>query len=151
MVRFVAALVAGMCCWGCRLDPHEQEPKTNLPSMVRIPSGTFIMGDGEAYCGEDERSVRLTSDFWLGQYEVTNQEYLELLQWAYDQRYVTVDSHWVYDNLDGSTEKLVVLHNPYCEIAFSGGVFTLRDAGHGIIPDHPMTAVTWYGAGCSPI
>jgi formylglycine-generating enzyme required for sulfatase activity len=52
----------------------------------------------------------------------------------------------IHDNLDGSTEELLDLDTASCEIAFSGGTFSVRDAGHGINPDHPVKAVTWYGA-----
>ncbi len=116
------------------------------PGMVLVPAGTFIMGDGEAYCGEDEHWVTLTRDFYLGQHEVTNQEYLEAVQWAYDHGYVTATTSSVRDNLDGSTQELLDLDDVSCEISFSGGIFSLRDAGHGINPDHPVIEVTWYGA-----
>ena len=125
------------------------------PSMVLVPSGTFIMGDGVAHCGVDERQVTLTRDFWLGQYEVTNQEYLGLVQWAYDRGYVTATSSSVRDNLDGSTEELVDLDDGDCELVFYGGAFSLREADYalqhaypeGYDPaDHPMKRVTWYGA-----
>jgi len=49
--------------------------------MVVVPAGIFIMGDGTAWCGADEREVTLTRPFCLGQHEVTNQEYLEAVQW----------------------------------------------------------------------
>ncbi len=125
------------------------------PSFVYVPAGTFIMGDGVAYCGEDERQVTLTHDFWIGQYEVTNREYLELLQWAYDRGYVTATLWSVRDNLDGSIRELVDLDSPDCELAFSDGVFSLREADYalqhaypeGYDPaDHPMKEVTWHGA-----
>jgi len=115
-------------------------------SFVLVPSGSFTMGDGVSYCGVGERAVTLTRDFWLGQYEVTNQEYLDLVQWAYDRGYVTATSSSVRDALDGSTQELVDLGDGDCEIAFSGGVFTLSDAGHGVNGDHPMKEVTWYGS-----
>ena len=125
-----------------------------VPAMVLVPSGTFIMGDGVAWCGVDERQVTLTRDFWLGQYEVTNQEYLDLLRWAYDRGYVTADSSSVRDNLDGSTEELVDLDDEHCELVFSNGIFSLREVDYalraypeGYDPaDHPMKEVTWYGA-----
>ena len=118
-----------------------------LPPPVFVPAGIFIMGDGAAaVCGLDEREVTLTRDFYLGQYEVTNEEYLEAVQWAYDHGHVTATSSSVRDNLDGSTAVLLDVGATDCEIAFSGGVFSLRDAGHGINPDHPVINVTWYGA-----
>ena len=117
--------------------------------MVRVPSGTFTMGDGEAHCGRDEHQVTLTRDFWIGQFEVTNEDYRRLVQWAYDRGYVTATASSVRDNLDGSTVELVDLDDDpegECEIAFFDGVFSLRDAGRGIHPNHPMREVTWYGA-----
>jgi formylglycine-generating enzyme required for sulfatase activity len=104
------------------------------------------MGDGEAVGGWDERQVTLTRDFYLGQHEVTNQEYLESVQWAYDHGYVTASTLAVWDNLDGSTTKLLDLEPRDCEIAFSQGVFSIRDMGYGIHPDHPVFYVTWCGA-----
>jgi formylglycine-generating enzyme required for sulfatase activity len=105
------------------------------------------MGDGAAYCGVSERNVSLTRDFYLGQHEVTNQDYLEAVQWAYDHDYITATTSSVLDNLDGSTMELLDLDDGDCEIAFSGGVFSLHDAGHGgSNGDHPVKEVTWYGA-----
>ncbi len=108
--------------------------------MVLVPAGSFIMGDGAAPCGVDEREITLTRDFYLGQHEVTNQEYLEAVQWAHDHGYVTATTSSVRDNLDGSTVELLDLDDPHCEIAFSGGVFSL------VNPDHPVIEITWSGA-----
>jgi len=117
----------------------------SIPGMAAVPAGVFTMGDGVASCGTDQRQVTLTRDFYLGLHEVTNQEYLEAVQWAYDQGHVTATTSSVHDNLDGSTNELLDLDGS-CEIAFSGGTFILRDAGHGINPDHPVKEVNWYGA-----
>ena len=114
--------------------------------MVLVPAGTFSMGDGVAYCGTNQHQVTLTRDFYLGQHEVTNQEYLEAVQWAYDHDYVTATPSSVRDNLDGSTVELLDLDDTDCELAFSGGAFSLRNASHGINSDHPVKEVTWYGA-----
>ncbi len=84
--------------------------------MVTVPAGVFIMGDGVAYCGQDE-------------HEVTNQEYLEALQWAYDHGYVTATTATVEDNLDYSTMELLILASQFCEIQFDGaGSFHLRES-----------------------
>ncbi len=115
-------------------------------AMVQVPAGVFTQGDGGAVCGINEREVTLTHDFYLGQHEVTNQEYLEALQWAYDNGYVTATTYSVTDNLDGSVQELLDLDAVDHEIAFSGGTFFLCDAGYGINPDHPVKEVTWYGA-----
>jgi formylglycine-generating enzyme required for sulfatase activity len=70
--------------------------------------------------------VTLTRDFYIGQHEVTNQEYMEALQWAYDRGCVTATTSTVRDNLDGSTEEL------------------LPD---GYDPSNrPVQKITWFGA-----
>jgi formylglycine-generating enzyme required for sulfatase activity len=154
-------LLTSLSQGGWRMRVHEGETKTEFsvaavdsitffevtnPEVVVVPAGTFTMGDGSAYCGVDTREVTLTRDFYLCQHEVTNQEYIEAVQWAYAHGHVTATTSSVMDALDGSTEELLDLDDPECEIAFSGGVFELRDVGHGINPDHPVMEVTWYGA-----
>jgi formylglycine-generating enzyme required for sulfatase activity len=127
------------------------------PDMVLVPAGAFTMGDGSAYGGLDEHEVTLTRAFDLGQHEVTNQEYMEALQWAYDNGYVTVGAGTVQDNLDDSTEDLLDLSEGDCEIQFDGaGSFYLREspssAAQSAYPggydpsDHPVMEVSWYGA-----
>lgn len=112
--------------------------------MTLVPAGSFTMGDGTAYCGTNQRTVTLTNSFFLGKHEVTNGEYRDALQWAYNQnpRLVTATSSTVQDNLDGSTAELVDLASSYCQISFSGGTFTV-DAGK---ESFPMVEVSWYGA-----
>lgn len=117
-----------------------------VPGMVRVTAGSYDMGDGYGFCGFDIHTVTFTNDFDLGVTEVTNREYLEAVQWAFDHGYVTASSSTVRDNLDGSTVEILDLDDPDCMIAFGGGVFSLRDAGGGEEPDHPVCEVTWYGA-----
>jgi formylglycine-generating enzyme required for sulfatase activity len=139
--------VATVLWAGCSTTSGPSESGDDTPpGMVLVPAGSFVMGDGESYCGESERDVTLTRDFYLGQHEVTNQEYLAAVQWAYDNGYVTATTSSVQDSLDRSTVELLNLDDLDSEIAFSDGVFSLRDAGHGINPDHPVKEVTWYGA-----
>ena len=113
--------------------------------MVLVQAGFFTMGDGVSLCGLQQHQVTLTRDFHLGRHEVTNQEYMDAVQWAYEHGYVTATAESVRDNLDGSTQELLDLDGS-CEIAFSGGTFTLRDVGYGINPDHPVMEVSWYGS-----
>ena len=134
--------------WHPEWTSCEPNPCLLLPEMATVPAGAFIMGDGDSlsHCGVDEREVTLTRDFHLGKYEVTNEEYLEAVQWAYDRGHVTVTTSSVRDNLHSDNKQLLDLDDADCEIEFSNGTFTLRDAGHGINPDHPVIEVTWYGA-----
>jgi formylglycine-generating enzyme required for sulfatase activity len=116
------------------------------PRFAVIPAGTFVMGDGVSDCAHEERRVTLTHDFLLGQTEVTTEQYLKALNWAYKNGLVAVDLTSIRDLLDNSTKAVVNLNDPECEIQFLGDRFDLRDGGHGINPTHPMKFVTWYGA-----
>ena len=137
-------LMLGGCSDTSGPDESEGGDDPEPPEMVYVQHGTFTMGDGAAYCGGDEHWVTLTNDFYLGQHEVTNAEYAEALQWAYDQdpRLVTATSSSVRDAMDDSTEELLDLDDSDCEISFSGGVFTV-DTGK---EQHPVIEVTWFGA-----
>lgn len=65
-------------------DPQYSQPYLE-PEMVLVEGGTFTMGcvesrDGE--CSENELPTREVSlsDFWIGKYEVTNEEFVLFLQ-----------------------------------------------------------------------
>jgi sulfatase modifying factor 1 len=152
-VRAIRMVLGAWLCvvvalgFGCSSTSGPSGSDDTLPEIILVPAGSFVMGDGAAYCGTAEHEVTLTRDFYLGGHEVTNQEYLEAVQWAYDREYVTATASSVLDNLDGSTAELLDLGDESCEIAFSDGVFSVRDAGHGgTNGDHPVKEVTWYGA-----
>ena len=123
--------------------------------MVLVPAGSFIMGDTISPCAV-EHEVTLTRYFYMGQTEVTNAEYLDALQWAYDNGYVTATTTTVRDNLDGEGRELLDLDSETSEIQFDGaGRFYLRQADfavehaypNGYEPlDHPVIEVTWFGA-----
>jgi formylglycine-generating enzyme required for sulfatase activity len=115
-----------------------------LVGFVSISAGTFTMGsptdEPGRYNNEPQHQVTLTHGFDIQAREVTNQQYMELAQWAYDQGHVTADGSYLYDNLDGSTEVLKELGAESPEISFSNGVFSC------INPDQPVKSVTWYGS-----
>lgn len=108
------------------------------PAMVTMPVG-FLMGDKDTP-DEMPHVVTLTHRFYMGEYEVTNGQYVELLQWAYNNFYVVATPSVVADNLDTGTSPLVDLEDEDCQIDFNGGVFTTP------YPDRPMIDVSWYGA-----
>jgi formylglycine-generating enzyme required for sulfatase activity/pimeloyl-ACP methyl ester carboxylesterase len=116
--------------------------------FVRIPAGTFTMGSptNEYGRGSDEtqHTVTLTTPFLMSATEVTNQQYADMAQWAYDRGYCSVTSSIIHDNMDGSTHKLLDLNADHgnCEISFSNGTFTV-DSGK---ETHPVKEVEWYGA-----
>ena len=122
----------------CELNPCEVAPI----DMVLVPGGRFVMGDGQAGCGEDEREVTLTGSFYLGRFEVTNQQFADALQGAYDRRLVVATPTSITDNLDGSTEELLDLDDRLCPISLSDGRFVVEIGQE----NHPAIEVTWFGA-----
>lgn len=114
------------------------------PGYVLIPAGTFMMGSPtdelERYTDETQHQVTLAHDVFVQVTEVTNQQYAECAQWAYNHGYVTATNYYLYDNLDGSTQILKLLDLPEQDILFSGGLFTCRN------PSHPVKYVSWYGS-----
>ncbi len=125
---------AGQYCPGC---------------FVSIPSGTFMMGSptNELLRNTDEtqHQVTLTHSIYVQTTEVTNLQYMELAQWAYDNGHVTATSASLSDELDGSTQELLELDGAdpsygTCEVSFIAGVFSC------INPTHPVKYVTWYGS-----
>jgi len=129
----------------CRLRVTADDG-ANLDDFVYVAPGTFTMGSpadepGHDYWGDEtQHQVTLTHGVYVQTTEVTNQQYMELAQWAYDHGYATATSASLRDNLDGSTQILKTLGSGDYEISFSNGVFSC------INPDHPVQTVTWYGS-----
>jgi formylglycine-generating enzyme required for sulfatase activity len=125
----------------CRLRVTADD---GLDNFVYIPGGTFTMGSPTDEPGRDDNEIQhqvtLTHGFYVQTTEVTNQQYMELAQWAYDHGHVIVMSYELRDNFDGSTQILMSADTELREISFSNGVFSC------IRPNHPVKYVTWYGS-----
>ena len=114
--------------------------------FVYCPPGTFLMGSPEGELGrvsdETQHQVTLTHGFYVHSTEVTNRQYAELAQWAYNHGFCTATSASLRDNLDGSNQELLDLDAPQRFISFSGGTFTVEEGKE----DHPVLEVTWFGS-----
>jgi formylglycine-generating enzyme required for sulfatase activity len=112
--------------------------------FVSIPPGTFMMGspttEPERLINETQHQVTLTHGVYVQITEVTNQQYRDMAQWAYNNGHVTATTSGLYDNLDGSTQLLKSLGAGNYEMIFSAGVFSC------VNPTHPVQYVTWYGS-----
>jgi formylglycine-generating enzyme required for sulfatase activity len=138
------------------------EDETVTPGFVSLPAGTFVMGspedEPERWDGETQHTVTLTTPFEMFATEVTNRQYADLAQWAYDLGYCTATSSSLRDALDGSTEELLDLDSGYCEIQFDEETesFYLQESpcsnAQNAYPDgydpsnHPVFEMTWYGS-----
>lgn len=140
---------------GCSTSPTES-------NLILVPAGTFMMGSDYGkgskpnYFRNEQpiHQVTLRCDFYLGTHEVTNQEYMSAVQWAYDQELVRATSNTV----QAYGQELLDLDDDDCEITFNDGVFGMRESHSnstqraypsGYDPtNHPVTNVSWFGAAC---
>lgn len=112
--------------------------------MVLIPAGSFEMGDsfGEGCYDEVPVHTVTLSAFRISRTEATNEQMVEVLQWAYKNEKITVSQSGVY-NADGDPKKLLHLDEAECRITWANGTFGLKaEKALG----YPCVEVTWYGA-----
>ncbi len=124
-------------------------------TMVQIPAGTFTQG--QSGVAEPEHEVTLTRDYFLSETEITNQQYIDALQWAYDNGMVIVLDNAVYAH-----GRQIIEMNWNSDFSYQSGSFVLvpssndwGDFGPGeAFPDgydpanHGAAYVSWYGAAC---
>jgi formylglycine-generating enzyme required for sulfatase activity len=123
-------------------------PAPISPDVVLIPGGTFSMGDNFNEGNVNERPVHTVTldSFYMGKYEITNQQYCDFLNWADDNGWITVTSNIVYKADTSYPYCDTHASSTYSQIAYSGGVFSvLAKAGRSMAND-PMVRISWYGA-----
>lgn len=69
---------AGQLAAEYKVEREWLDPRTGI-TFVRIPAGSFDMGDAEFEHCQPIHRVTITRDFWLGKYPVTNEEYGKFL------------------------------------------------------------------------
>ncbi len=108
-----------------------------LSAMVSVPAGTNSGTD------PDYGAYSLTSEaLSMDKYEVTNEEMMEVLQWAYDNSKLTMSASSV-KNATGDQQILLDLSSSHCRLTWSGSAFGVKtEKGVG----YPCVEVTWYGA-----
>jgi formylglycine-generating enzyme required for sulfatase activity len=109
-------------------------------SMLLVPAGEFAMGSG----GGDASPIHsvYTSAFWIDRFEVTNQQYLEGLNWALQQGLVYVTLGVVYGAANDLAYCDTTQSSSFSRITWTGSTFGIT-AGK---ESHPMVMVSWYGA-----
>ena len=120
-----------------RVRVSESQMEFAPEGMVAIPGGTNNGTD------PDYGAYSLTADeFWMGKTEVTNDEMIRVMQWAYDNGKLTVSSIAVTNAL-GKPRELLNLGDSDCRIIWDGSTFGLKSTkGAG----YPCVMVTWYGS-----
>lgn len=103
-------------------------------NMVKVNAGTFSMGDTRNQGCDDEKPahwVTLTHDYYIGKYEVTNEEYCAFLNAA-------------EVNANGSKDgkELIDINSFRCQIEHYGTAFFVENN----MEKYPVGEVTWWGS-----
>ena len=117
-------------------------------AFAYIPAGVFHMGDHLAEGAAYEQPVHTVylDSYYMGRYEVTNQQYCDYLNSALSQGLIEVNSGIVY--VAGGTDPYCDTHtySNYSQIDYAGGVFTVRTKAARDMSNDPMVQVSWIGA-----
>ena len=156
-------LLAAVSLSGCK-EPID----VAAPEMVSVPAGTFAMGDPweEGWSSELPVHQVTLSAYEIGTYEVTNAEYAAVMNWAQDQGFVEITwgreripgqgvGHWAQDRgfVDGNFapviyngKELIDLDCGHWQISYGSGRLEPKVYDGYSMADHPVVAVSWYGA-----
>ena len=109
--------------------------------MIPIPAGEFRMGDNSGDAAPHELPVHAVylDAYYIGKYEVTNEEFSEYLNDAYSTSTIVVSGNLIKGN-DGNNYYRIDFSEK--TINFSAGTFTVNDT----FKNHPAAFVSWYGA-----
>ena len=121
---------------------------TYTPSFVRIPGGSFSMGDHFNFVDPDHPSDEIPlhnvtiSAFYMSTTLVTNAEYAAYLNAAIKSGLIEVRSGIVYAVGGTNTFFYTTSSVPLSTISYANNSFTVR-SGREL---HPVTGVRWFGA-----
>ena len=121
---------------------------TFTPLFVRIPGGSFVMGDHSNFVDPDHPSDEVPlhnvtiSPFFMSTTLVTNQEYRDYLNAALAAGLIEVRGGMVYGKGGSEIYLYTTTAVPLSTINFSNNVFAVR-SGREL---HPVTGIRWFGA-----
>lgn len=124
-----------------------------IPSvtMIDVPAGTFNMGVSSYPApSSPQHAVTLTNDFKIGKFEITNEQFCTMLNYANSKGYLTIykgTTCIVYLNNNYSIGIASVNDGPQSPntlpITYGDGIFYIRDTSYN---SFPVTQITWKGA-----
>ncbi|MCP4610957.1 MAG: DUF1566 domain-containing protein [Planctomycetes bacterium] len=132
----------------CVCGPETILQDGNLPVTQHIQGGTFAMGDhhdlGGAEHRNDEVPVHLVSldEFYIGVYEIKNQEYCDFLNDVLQQEQIVVEAGYVTDTNTGTLLCDTYQSDGYSRIYYDGHDFSVAADK----ANHPVVGIRWFGA-----
>jgi len=138
----VSAIIASLILLG---ESRAESESVKL-EMVLVPAGTFQMGSNEFPNAKPPHTVVLSNDFYIGKFEVTNQQYADILNYALAKGYLDKkklekekSEAW---GISKSAQKYQDVGDEHSQITFIGNTFK----PHPGKENFPVVEVTWYGA-----
>lgn len=122
----------------------------NASEMKPIPAGSFEMGDHAGLGGGDTKhpsdevplhTLQMTA-FSMGQFEVTNSEYVEFLNDAWAKSQIQVNQGWILWKATGDTLTLDNSQVDYSQLTWDGQKFAHLSGKER----HPIANMRWKGA-----
>jgi formylglycine-generating enzyme required for sulfatase activity len=141
-------LLAGLCFFFMQPKPSLQAVESVQADMVLVPAGSFDMGSSKFPNAQPVHEVTLSNDFYMGKYEVTNQQYADMLNYAWSKGYLNKDE--LSENAkrrraSGISKSPQAYQDVFDEdsgITFENGIFKVLPGRENL----PVVEVTWYGA-----
>ncbi|MFW6306443.1 MAG: formylglycine-generating enzyme family protein [Bacillota bacterium] len=123
------------------------------PEMIKVPAGNFTMGQilsNGLRLGFPVHKVTLTNNFEMGKYEVTNEEYVSVLNYALENDYLTgkYENNDTVLNREGQQVLLIDLGANYK--GYKNAISYNNEEGKFIVEKgkekRPVVYVSWAGA-----
>jgi len=121
----------------------DETPPTPPAGYALVREGAYWMGSPPDEIGHEESElqhlVNLRSPFFISITEVSNQQYLELMQFALDNGWVSAWGDAVHD-MNGTSVAIAYLGNS--DLSYVDGEFVVDPE----LTENPVTGITWFGA-----
>lgn len=124
------------------------QAQLQAPELVRVPAGSFQMGNERFLNARPVHTVHISNDFYMGKYEITNQQYADALNYALSKGYLdkTVLSESSKKReakgISRSPQKYQDIFDEHSQITYENGRFR----AHSGKENYPVVEVSWYGA-----
>ncbi len=119
----------------------EQESAIITDDLILVEGGSFSMGSVDG--GDNEQPVHTVkvSSFYMGRYEITNQEVVDVFTRGIESGALFVDSTTVKNNY-GDKQELLDLDDEDCQIVYSSGRLAVLPGKE----NNTVIEISWYGA-----
>jgi formylglycine-generating enzyme required for sulfatase activity len=117
-------------------------------TLVRVPAGSFEIGNKDFKNAQPVHKVILSNDFYMSKYEITNQQYADMLNYAFEKG--SLDKEAMAETakrreargVSKSPQKYQDVFDEHSQLTFENGVFKAPQGKE----NYPVVEVTWYGA-----